>query len=237
LIALHGVCIEEEFWPAAVDYTAWALAEGWQVLRPEVPWHGRRRLPGTYGGEPLIARGPAGFLDLFALAIPELAVWTRWARRASGSGRPVVWSGVSLGALTAQKAAEAAAEWPAAARPDGVLLVATAGHLAQATLDGRLGRLLRLRRRLHDAGWGEPELARFAPLLDPLGPAPLPPERIAVVLGAADTLLPFGQGAALVRRWGLPAERATVRRQGHFTISLGLLADPAPLLDLLRRAA
>lgn len=230
LIALHGVCIETELWPAAVDYTAHAHAAGWQVLAPEAPWHGRRRLTGTYGGEPLIARGPLGFLDFFALAIPELAVWTRWARRDAGA---VAWSGVSLGALTAQKAAEAAQGWPDAARPDRLLLIATAGHLAQATLDGSLGRLLDLRAKLRAAGWTESELARWAPLLDPQGPCPLPPERVRLVLGAADRLLPFGQGTALALRWRLPAERVTVRRQGHFTVSLGLLADPTPLTELL----
>jgi alpha-beta hydrolase superfamily lysophospholipase len=234
LIALHGICMETEFWPPAPDYTGAALACGWQVLRPEAPWHGRRRRPGTYGGEPLIAGGPKAFLDFFALAIPELAVWTAWARR-ERPGMPVAWSGVSLGALTAQKAADAARAWPAGLRPDGLLLVATAGQLAQAILDGRLGRLLGLRPRLRAAGWTEDDFARWAPLLDPAAPCPLPAERVRLLLGSADDLLPFAQGVALARRWDLPAGQVTVRRQGHFSVSLGLLAEPAPLVELLDR--
>lgn len=233
LIGLHGICIEEDFWPPVPDYTAQALASGWQVLRPEAPWHGRRRRPGTYGGEPLIAGGPKAFLDFFALAVPELAVWTRWAR----THGPVAWSGFSLGALTAQLGAEAASHWSAELRPDGLLLVATAGHLAQAAIDGSLGRMLGLRSRLAAAGWTETELARWAPLLDPAGPCPLPAERIQVVLGSRDELLPFAQGAALVRRWGLPVTQVTVRRQGHFSVSLGLLAEPQPMLAVLQGLA
>ncbi len=233
LIALHGICIEAELWPASPDSTDLALAAGWRVLRPEAPWHGRRRLPKTYGGEPLIARGPAGFLDFLALAVPELAVWTAWARPLG----PVVWAGVSLGALTAQKAAAAARTWPRESRPDGLLLVATAGDLAQAALGGSLGRGLGLRARLQAAGWREPELARWAPLLDPVTPPPLPSSRIGLLLGSADRLLPFAQGALLARRWDLPAARVTVRPQGHFSVALGLLAAPAPLRDLLAEVA
>lgn len=234
LIALHGICIEADFWPPTPDYSLQALAAGWQVLRLEAPWHGRRRLPGRYGGEPLFAQGPAGFLEFLQLAVPELAVWTAWARRATPTPGPVVWSGISLGALTAQKAVEAARHWPEENRPDALLLIATAAYIGQATLGGSLGRLLRLRPRLQAAGWTEQALARWAPLLNPQeGPA-LPAERIRLLLGSADKLLPFAQGAALARLWNLPSERVTVRRQGHFSVSLGLLADPAPLLDLLQ---
>lgn len=234
LIALHGICIEADFWPPTPDYSLQALAAGWQVLRLEAPWHGRRRLPSRYGGEPLFARGPAGFLEFLQLAVPELAVWTAWARRSTPTARPVVWSGISLGALTAQKAVGAARHWPEENRPDGLLLITTAADIGQATVGGSLGRLLRLRPRLQAAGWTEPALARWAPLLNPQDGPVLPPERIRVLLGSADRLLPFAQGAALARLWNLPSERVTVRRQGHFSASLGLLADPAPLLDLLR---
>ncbi|WP_119167841.1 alpha/beta hydrolase [Algihabitans albus] len=233
VIALHGICIEADFWPRSPDYSDRALAAGWQVLRLEAPWHGRRRRPGTYGGEPLIARGPAGFLEFFELAVPELAVWTAWAKRQG----PVAWSGVSLGALTAQKAAEVARHWPERSQPDGLLLITTAADVTQATPVGSLGRLLGLRARLQAAGWTEPALARWVPLLNPMGGPVLPPERIRLLLGSADRLLPFAQGAALARCWNLPARRVTVRRQGHFSVSLGLLAEPAPLLDLLRELA
>ena len=233
VIALHGICIEADFWPHSPDYSDRALAAGWQILRIEAPWHGRRRLPGTYGGEPLIARGPAGFLEFFELAVPELAVWTAWAKRQG----PVVWSGVSLGALTAQKAVEVARHWPEESRPDGLLLITTAADVTQGTPEGSLGRFLRLRPRLQAAGWSEPALARWIPLLNPLGGPVLPPQRLRLLLGSADRLLPFAQGVALAQRWKLPAERVTVRPQGHFSVSLGLLAQPEPLLDLLREVA
>jgi hypothetical protein len=66
------------------------------------------------------------------------------------------------------------------------------------------------------------------------------PERIVMVLGEADDLTPFAGGSALARRWQIPAENLFLRPQGHFSVALGLLCDPAPidrLLAIVDRAA
>ncbi len=60
------------------------MAEGIRVIRPEGPWHGRRRLPGTYGGEPVLARGPGGLLDYFHAHVIELGRLVAWARATRG---------------------------------------------------------------------------------------------------------------------------------------------------------
>src|SRR3546814_20720279 len=49
LISLHGICVESEHWGAAMDAIDIAPAltrKGLRVIRPEGPWHGRRRIPG-----------------------------------------------------------------------------------------------------------------------------------------------------------------------------------------------
>ena len=45
----------------------------------------------------------------------------------------------------------------------------------------------------------------------------------------------FETALALARRWGLPEANVLLRRhQGHFTLDLGVTADPGPLLALAR---
>src|SRR5690606_36890154 len=90
------------------------------------------------------------------------------------------------------------------------------------------------------AGWDEAALRRILPLIAPLGACPLPAERLVMVLGASDDLVPYAGGAALARRWAVPPENLFVRPQGHFSVSLGLMSDAAPidrLLILLRGCA
>src|SRR3546814_2104258 len=79
----------------AIDIAPALTRKGLRVIRPEGPWHGRRRMPGCFGGEPAMAQGPLGLLKLFAAWGAEVAVLIDWARR-KGSG-PVALGGVSLG--------------------------------------------------------------------------------------------------------------------------------------------
>jgi hypothetical protein len=80
-------------------------------------------------------------------------------------------------------------------------------------------------------------LNRWRPLLEPNQPPAPTPDRIVVVLGEADDLMPYSGGRALVDRWRVPKGNVFVRPQGHFSVPLGLLADSAPIerfLALLR---
>ena len=188
-------------------------------------------IKGFYGGEPIIARGMDGMLGVFEAWLAEIAILVRWARE-SGS-RTVVLSGVSLGSLTAQLAATASRNWPAEMRPDILFLVATSGSLLNVALEGSLARALNVPQRLAAAGWTAETIAPWLPLLEPSGPSAIDPRRIVMVLGEADTLTPYAGGSALARLWQVPDENVFIRRQGHFSVALGLLSDPEPIDRLL----
>jgi len=227
VIYLHGIGMEADMWRGMAGPVGRLSAAGIRVISPEAPWHGRRRLPGYYGGEPAIGRGPLGLIELFEAAVAEVAVLIDWARETSGGA--VAIGGVSLGALTAQRAASASRLWPAGLRPEALLLVATSGDLLALAERGSLVCRLGLDRRLTAAGWDTEALTRWLPLLEPEPEPPLPPERMVMVLGSHDDLTPFAGGLALARDWGLPEANLVVRRQGHFSASLGLLNELGPL--------
>jgi hypothetical protein len=200
---------------------------GLRLIRPEAPWHGRRRPAGWYGGEPTIARGPLGMLDNFAAWVAEVGALVRWARETSRG--PVAVGGISLGALTSQLVVTASRHWPEEARPDALLLVATSEAVLEAGSGSSLGRALGAPERLDAAGWTAAKLERWRPLLEPVGPPAVDPRRIVMVLGRADDVTPYAGGAALAARWGVPRENLFERPQGHFSVSLGMSPDSAPV--------
>jgi pimeloyl-ACP methyl ester carboxylesterase len=225
LVFLHGLGMETEFWKELADPFRPLVRRGLRVVRPEGPWHGRRRPADRYGGEPMLGRGPLGMVELFqAWLIGHL----RRERPA-----PLALGGVSLGALTAQLVVSAAADWPEEATPDAALLIATSGALDDLAERASLSRALGLSTPLRAAGWDEAALRRVLPLIAPLGLPALPPERLIVVLGASDDLVPYAGGAALAERWAVPPANLFVRPQGHFSVSLGMMNDPAPIDRLL----
>lgn len=232
LVFLHGIAMETEFWRGDARMMLRGLVEaGVRLVQPEGPWHGRRRERGWFGGEPAMARGPLGMLDLFEQWVAELAQLVAWARATSRG--PVAIGGVSLGALTSQLAGVAAARWPASMRPDALFLVATSGDVLDAALEGRMSRALGAPAHLAAAGWTQPLLERWRPLLDPLGVPALDPHRVVMVLGAEDVVTPFKGGSALASRWGVPRRNVFVRPQGHFSVALGLTRRVDPLRRLL----
>ena len=150
LIFLHGIGVEHEFWPDTRDTFAGLIAQGWRIVQPEAPWHGRRRPSGFYGGEPILARGPLGMLDFMQAAVWEAGSYVRWAREAGG---PVALGGVSLGALTSQIAGFACRDWPEAAKPDALFLVAPGGNFLRIVMESALAKGLGLPAQLGEAGW------------------------------------------------------------------------------------
>ena len=227
LIFLHGVGVESEFWNADLGRVDTLARAGIRIVRPEAPWHGRRRPEGWYGGEKVMALGPLGLLDLFAAWVAEVAALIAWAR--STSRGPVAVGGISLGALTSQLVATAAAHWPAALRPDALLLVGTTCDVLDAAVSGGLGRALGVGDRLTEEAWTSQAMQRWRPLLEPEGaPAPAP-EAVVMVIGRSDEVTRFDGGRALARRWQLPEENLFLRPQGHFSVALGLEHDAAPL--------
>jgi len=231
LITLHGICIESEHWGSAMDSVdiAPALAlKGLRVIRPEGPWHGRRRVPGCFGGEQAMAQGPLGFLKLFSAWGAEVAVLVDWARRRSG-GAEVAVGGVSLGALTSQLIAVAARDWPQALRPDALLLIACSESLHDVAFGGSLAASIGLPAQLAAKGWSVADIDRYLPLMEPRGAPVMAPDKIVMTLGEADDLTPFAGGLALARRWAVPPENLFLRPQGHFTVAIDLGRRPQPL--------
>jgi pimeloyl-ACP methyl ester carboxylesterase len=227
LIFLHGIAMENEMWRGSTDMASELALQGIRVIKPEGPWHGRRRCAGWYGGEPAIGLGPKGFLDFFQYWIAEVSVLVAWAKARGGAS--VALGGVSLGALNAQRAAVAANYWPMNCRPDALMLVATSGAMMGVAHSGSLANAVNLAPQIEAAGWSAEELTRWLPLLEPQEAPVMAPERIVMVLGHADDVTPSAGGKALARRWQVPAANVFARHQGHFSVSLGMLRDRAPL--------
>ena len=236
LIFTHGIAMETEFTADARNTLDALVAAGVRVIRPEGPWHGRRRLPGTYGGEPVLARGPGGLLDYFHAHVLELGRLVAWARATRGG--PVAIGGVSLGALTAQLAAVAARHWPEEMRPDALFLVAPSRSLTAVTFEGSLTRALGVPYAIRAAGWTLRDLDHWRPLLEPSEPPAVPADRIVVVIGMSDDVTLTAGGEALVDAWDVPEQNVFRSPAGHFSTSLGLARDTGPfrrLLQVLRR--
>ncbi len=235
LLFLHGLGMETEFWRELADPYKPLVRRGLRIVRPEGPWHGRRRAPGRYGGEPLLAKGPLGLVEAFQAWVSEAALLIGYLRETRPG--PLAVGGVSMGALSAQLLLTASAEWDAALVPDAALLIATSGALDDLAERASLSRALGMPEPIRAAGWDEAALRRVLPLIAPLGLPALAPEDLVMVLGASDDLVPYAGGAALAERWAVPPENLFVRAQGHFSVSLGMMNDAAPVERLMARLA
>ncbi|MCH7888869.1 MAG: hypothetical protein IIA00_06275 [Proteobacteria bacterium] len=223
LIFGHGLWVEGEQWRSMPDLVATLCTRGVRVVHVESPWHGRRAPLGEYGGERFFATAPQGVLELFSAQAREVAVITAWARRSS-AGRVAV-GGISLGAQVAQLVAVHARHWPAEMRPDALLLITSCDRIDAVAFTGSLCRAFRLDRALRARGWSAEELARWRPLIDPVGAPAVAPENVVAVLGRADSVTPYALGKALLERWGVPPENVFARRQGHFSAAIGAFRD------------
>lgn len=229
VIFCHGIMMEREHWASLYDQAEVFLdSEGGRlaVISPEGPGHGRRMIPGFYGGEQILAKGVGGILDYFAAHVVEVGRLIAWARQRYGG--PVAIAGVSLGALTSQLVISAAKHWPAEARPDAALLLATNESMMDVTFNGSLAGGLGFAAALTKAGWTNADIDRWRPLVEPDLPA-TDPSRIVCVLGTTDTVTPYGGGERLVGRWNLPAENVFRWNGGHFAAAFSVLRDRAPI--------
>lgn len=231
LVFLHGIAMEQDLWPPARTALAALVNQGVRVVRPEGPWHGRRMLKGYYGGEPILARGPHGLLTFLRAWVAEAACLIGWARE-TGSPRIAI-GGASLGALTSQLVTTVSASWPRELQPDAALLVATTGRPMDIVTSGSLARAIGLPAVLDRAGWTADGLEKWLCLFEPRLPPVMDPDRIVIVLGAADDLMPREGGLQLAAGWNVPKENLFVQPQGHFSVSLALLNDPAPMRRFL----
>ena len=231
VVMCHGLGIEADAWGEGLAMAPAFVERGIRVIEPEAPWHGRRRPVGLQAGEPFVARGPMGAIDLFATHVPEVAALVRWARETS-TGRVGI-GGISLGALGTQLAVAHAAAWPTEARPDAALFITTTDRLDEVAWDGGFATGFGTAKAFTGVGWTRDKVAEWLPLTAPVGEPGIDPNNIVMALGSADAITPYAGGAAFARRWGIPAGNLFVSWQGHFSVPLGLARDPRPIERLV----
>lgn len=225
----HGICVEFDHWHGLVDEVDALCRMGIRVIRPEAPWHGRRRPPGQYSGEAIVARTPFGPLDAFSGALQEWSVLIDWAR-ATGSG-PVAIGGSSLGALMSLLCADVSRHWPERLRPEAMLLITHSGHQQDALVRGALARVWKAREAMAAAGWTSETSDKYLPILDPDWDTPpiIAPENIVSVLGRYDHVTPFESGLGLMDAWKVPPENRFLWRRGHFSVPMTMIRNDRPL--------
>lgn len=228
----HGVCVEFDHWIGLVDETYNLCQAGFRVIRPEAPWHGRRMPKGYFGGERLLATFPMGSLDAFTGAVQEWAVLADWARRTSQGS--LSFGGTSLGALTAQLAADRSHQWPERLRPEGMFLVTHGGSMTDTVMFGEISKIFGGMDTAKSAGWTIETLQPYLRLLDPSHTPPVAPEKIVTLLGSQDNVTPFESGMPLVKSWGVPEENTFIWKRGHFSVPMTLIRDQRPIQQFKR---
>jgi pimeloyl-ACP methyl ester carboxylesterase len=227
LIFGHGICVEFDHYHNLVDEVAGLTKQGIRVVRPEAPWHGRRVLPGHFGGEQLLSTAPMGMFDFLGAQHQEWAVLMDWCRR--NGGGPVAVGGSSLGAQTAKSVAMRAKEWPEHLRPDALLAIIHTRHIGQTALNSSLSDIWNLSGALRDAGWSKELTEHWLNRLDPLTPPCMPPENIVSVTGSADSVTFESEAISQLNEWQVPGANRFSYRRGHFSVPLGMLRDTEPL--------
>ena len=223
----HGVCVEFDHWQGLVDEVDELVRGGVRVIRPEAPSHGRRARAGQFGGEHIIATFPLGLLDALTGAVREWSVLAHWAKATSRG--PLGFGGTSLGALTAQLAADRARDWPESLRPEALLLITHCGRVGDAVIGGALAGIWGGHEIAVAKGWTEDAIRSYLALLDPARRLTVRPERIVSVLGRRDVVTPYPGGLELVERWCVPADNTFLLDRGHFSVPMTLLGNPAPV--------
>lgn len=223
----HGVCVEFDHWHGLIDEVNALCAMGIRVIRPEAPWHGRRVVPGNFGGEYFVATFPFGVLDSFTGALQEWSVLADWARRTSSG--PLAFGGSSLGALMSQLAADRANDWPRHLQPDALLLITHCARLIEAFMQGRLAQIWGDARAVRAKGWSTELADTYLQIASPNRTPVVPPERIVTVLGSRDIVTPYKSGLAMIDEWGVPPENRFIWRRGHFTVPMTMIRNHAPL--------
>jgi pimeloyl-ACP methyl ester carboxylesterase len=223
----HGICVEFDYLEGLVDEVDVLCRMGFRVVRPEAPFHGRRRPQGYYGGEYISATSPIGVLDTFTASVVERAVLMDWCRHTSNG--PVTMGGSSLGALIAQLVAGQAQHWPQHLRPDALLLIMHCSKIEDALIHGTIAKLFGALDAKHERGWSVATVAEYMRALDPPAQPCVDAANIVSVLGKRDKATPFEGGLELIDRWQLPPENRFIWPQGHFSLPIALTRNDKPL--------
>ncbi|MBK8158167.1 MAG: hypothetical protein IPK59_05085 [Rhodospirillaceae bacterium] len=231
LIFGHGLAMEMEMMRGDMRGYRGLAARGCRILLPDAPGHNRRVAAGQYGGESFMCRPPLSGLLHFQKSARELAAIIAWCHETQAA--PVALGGISLGALTAQVAAQHLAHWPAISRPDAMMLLTTTDKISSLTFTSSLAKVSGLGTAARKAGWADQEIALLGRFTDTVGPAPIDPAKIVLMLGTRDDVTPYDGGKRLAECWNIPPDNLFVRGQGHFSAAIGLGSDPAPFGRIL----
>ena len=240
LIFGHGICVEFDHWHGLIDEVETLVAMGIRVIRPEAPWHGRRRPAGYFSGEKIVGTAPFGGLHAFTGALREWSVMIDWARQTS-TGTVAV-GGSSLGAQMSILCADISRNWPGELQPDAMLLLTHAGNQQDALLKGALAQVWKSREAMLSRGWTHETSGQYMPILNPSWEIPpvMPPQDIVSVLGRYDHVTPFDSGYDLLDAWQVPQENRFIWRRGHFSVPMTMIRDTKPLtrfVNIMKRSS
>jgi len=228
LIFGHGMSVEFDHYHQLLDEVTQLTRLGVRVIRPEAPWHGRRVLPGHYGGEQFLSRLPISIFDFVAAQHKEWATIINWCR--NNSSGPVAIGGSSLGAQSAKAIAMNATNWPEHLQPDALLAITHSQHMYEAALDGVLSDIWNLGDAMRTAGWHVDTEKSWLQRIDPQRPTCIRGENIVTVYGTEDTVTPITTALSQMDDWSVPQENRFCYKRGHFSIPLGMINDDTPLL-------
>ena len=210
-----------------LDEVTQLVTMGIRVIRPEAPWHGRRVLPGHYGGEQFLSNLPISIFDFVAAQHKEWPTIINWCR--NNSTGPIAIGGSSLGAQSAKAIAMSASHWPENLQPDALLVITHSQHMSEAALDGVLSDIWNLGDAMRAAHWHQDTEKHWLRMIDPERAACISGEHIVTIYGTEDTVTPIKTALTQMDAWNVPPENRFSYKRGHFTIPLGLLNDDAPL--------
>ncbi len=230
LIFGHGICVESDHYHQLLDEISDLTAMGIRVIKPEAPWHGRRVLPGHYGGEQLLSAIPASMIEFLAAQDCDWANLIDWCRRTSTGA--VAIGGSSLGAQTAKIIAVQAKNWPEHLRPQALFVTAHCQHISETALDSSLSDIWNIGNVMRDKGWTRGLEKSWLEKLDPLQKPCMGGDKVVSVTGRHDTVTPMKTANEHMDFWQVPPENRFAYRRGHFSIPLGLIHDVAPLKKL-----
>ena len=215
---LAMACDSIEYWTEE-EYVGRELApEGYRVVLPIPPWHGRREVPGSYTGEPYLARMPVSAIELYATQAIETAVLIDWAR---SQGAPTVGvGGLSLGGIVTTFVAAHAGTWPDHMRPDVAIPVAASADISDLLFESSLTEILGVTGALRDAGWTPELMANLDPLLAVPESPGLAPESIFLIGGLVDEMTQYPTTRETLDRWGVPEGNRLEWDCGHFGVTL-----------------
>lgn len=230
LIFGHGICVESDHYHQLLDEITELVQMGIRVIKPEAPWHGRRVLPGHFGGEQLLSSIPQSMIEFMAAQHRDWAAIIKWSRDTSTGAIAI--GGSSLGAQTAKSIAAAACDWPKPLQPDALFIAAHCAHISETALDSSLSDIWNIGRVMKDKGWTRESEQFWLEKLDPKTTPCMSGDHIVSITGRRDTVTPAASAARQMDTWGVPTQNRFLYTRGHFTLPLGMIHDMAPLRKL-----